>query len=1686
MKKNKPITSISVRKFFLTALVAAPLAILPSPLWALPAALTTGPAGMVVSNTTGVSITLTTPGTATTPGKLDITALADKGVIKWNNFGDATLSIQNTVGGPDTVTFNLPTSTSSILNMVIGSTSTTIDGTIKSNGNVYIMNPSGIVTTSNATFNVAGLGLSTVNEAEFNFQTYGNLSYVGNPGTTGAGAAAGNVSVMGSTVTNFAGVGTTGNVYLAGNSVDVSGSINASSLNITAKNFTNPNTLVVTTGNVRLGVTAPLTVGVPATTPDFLGNFTPGSGTLTVNTAGGSIDVANANTVTVNGASASLTTNGGAVNQTTTVNQAFVVGDTQTDNSTLTINTAGSAAPGAITLNNVNGNGKSLRTTVTGGATTITGTGDIQLNASSISGNLTVTSRDDTLSGISISNAGKNYTGLGTLAVTITPATGGQLPGGIAATAVPVLLADGSIGINITNPGSGYIAVPTVALTGAAVGGSSFAIDATKTTISGGGSIKNGGDVTVTGGTISLQANGRDKGITFKGPGDLTFTNLSANATTKNSIVVTSTNGSVILGNTTSSGQITVTAANNISQTASTAIINNAFSTVAMDKGGNLATFDAQTGSLTLDQGGTGNNQLTGIAIKDAPGGATIINKDSTQDMQIAPATTTGAVSITNVGKAVQLGRTMNTATDSANDKVVFNSNLTISTGTTAGTISDTTDKAYVFGALTLTTGGDITLDGALENTKNLPGLASQYGQVNITSTGNVKVFEQTTLNLGTITMSDSSKTFKALSTSGNIVNTGQLKINGNITVGAGTGTAPGNVNLDYTSTATGGNRLNGSISLYDDYAAQNLTGITNNYLVKNLTIANEFTTNLAGIKNTFGVGMSGDLTVTSGVAGSTSTDTITSIPVTSGGLSYLAVPTVNISAPNVAGGRQATATAVLTNGVLTGITMNNVGSGYTSAPTVSLSNPTGFFGTAAALGTPVLNAPSINATSAMIVTGKVNLTATDAVKINSSSNAFSTLNVTAGGNIDAQSSKALTVNATLTQIAAGKTASWNANNDALTIGTYTSNFSGLTTFSSGNKKNITDSVAGISIFGDVKFVADGSLSVTKTGHNFGGITIDSSPNNNSATLIESGTMRLVDVQTGKGSLNVTSTNGDIIQDTSAAQKGIRMSDNNGANTATFTAVNGKVTLSDTGNLNAWADVVINATSGSDTLIKASKSDITLGNVTTGGKLTVDMSAAGTVTGIANPVLGTGGSGYFTAPAVTLTGGGGTGATAVAKLTSSSGAISGYTITNSGTGYTSAPTAAIATAPVAPTAATLGAPVLTGTALTSVPVTAGGTFYRTAPTVTLVGGVSTVAAQAVAIIDPTTGAVTGISITNAGNYTVVPTSATLSANPIAAAPSTIVAPAVTVTGIGSGIKQATGTKVNAYDTVTLKTNNGAITTTNTGNKFGGLVLSAGSGNIAVTELTTLNLKSVQTTGNFSATSEGADIISGTDATVTPNSINVGGTTALTANNGSITANLSGSDFVGAVTMISKGDVTVLDTVGNFTFGAGSTVGGALTVRETSGGLITQLIGAPITVFGATTFDTLSTGSVAMLESGNQFGPVRFTVGAGGAKIAESTSLNLNSGSFAASGGVVQLSTTGDFVTSGAGGSSFTGDLVISAGGKITPSAGSLTVLGSLTVISSGTKDLSALSKSGNLLGKDPINIGTGAYTPPSP
>ena len=67
---------------------------------------------------------------------------------------------------------------------------------------------------------------------------------------------------------------------------------------------------------------------------------------------------------------------------------------------------------------------------------------------------------------------------------------------------------------------------------------------------------------------------------------------------------------------------------------------------------------------------------------------------------------------------------------------------------------------------------------------------------------------------------------------------------------------------------------------------------------------------------------------------------TITGHTISNPGLNYISTPTIHISAPDEAGGIQATATATLTDSKVSNVTITNPGTGYTQNPTVTVTAP--------------------------------------------------------------------------------------------------------------------------------------------------------------------------------------------------------------------------------------------------------------------------------------------------------------------------------------------------------------------------------------------------------------------------------------------------------------------------------------------------------------------------------------------------------------------------------------------------------------------------------------------------------------------------------------------------------------------------------------------------------------------------
>mgnify|MGYP002624158149 CR=1 FL=1 len=129
---------------------------------------------------------------------LTIQQFSDRAVINWQDF-----SIQP----GETTRFIQPDSSSAVLNRVTGGNPSAILGTLEANGNVYVINPNGILVGANASVNVNGLVASTLDVNNSMFMQGGDLTFQGSSraGVANYGtirALEGDIYLIGATVEN--------------------------------------------------------------------------------------------------------------------------------------------------------------------------------------------------------------------------------------------------------------------------------------------------------------------------------------------------------------------------------------------------------------------------------------------------------------------------------------------------------------------------------------------------------------------------------------------------------------------------------------------------------------------------------------------------------------------------------------------------------------------------------------------------------------------------------------------------------------------------------------------------------------------------------------------------------------------------------------------------------------------------------------------------------------------------------------------------------------------------------------------------------------------------------------------------------------------------------------------------------------------------------------------------------------------------------------------------------------------------------------------------------------------------------------------------------------------------------------------------------------------------------------------
>ncbi|MCE9665951.1 filamentous hemagglutinin N-terminal domain-containing protein [Halomonas sp. M5N1S17] len=169
-------------RFPLRTLAAAMLLATGSNAWALPVG------GEVSAGSASIS------GGAT---EMTITQGSQNAAINWQAFD---------IASGETVNFAQPNSSATVLNRVLGSDPSSILGSLNANGNVFLINPNGVLFGQSASVNVGGLVASTLSLSDSDFMA-GHYSFAGtgdgsivNQGTINADG--GYIALLGANVSN--------------------------------------------------------------------------------------------------------------------------------------------------------------------------------------------------------------------------------------------------------------------------------------------------------------------------------------------------------------------------------------------------------------------------------------------------------------------------------------------------------------------------------------------------------------------------------------------------------------------------------------------------------------------------------------------------------------------------------------------------------------------------------------------------------------------------------------------------------------------------------------------------------------------------------------------------------------------------------------------------------------------------------------------------------------------------------------------------------------------------------------------------------------------------------------------------------------------------------------------------------------------------------------------------------------------------------------------------------------------------------------------------------------------------------------------------------------------------------------------------------------------------------------------
>lgn len=516
----------------------------------------------------GNSLTFTTP---------------DKSVLTWQAFGSGT----DTIGVNDALNYVLPSKNASVLNIVAGAASTTIDGSITSNGNVFVLNPNGVVVGGGARIETNRLVLSTSDNpafASYLFQQEGRLPSQAGLGTAPAGTAAvnnGAIVAVGENITILSkNVSIAGAVIQGGLTISADGNVNVGSAGLTyisgdlVVNNSNGATVLGSAGNNTIINGNATVTGTSNSTFTALSTGTIQAKNL--NVTGGAItsDRVSTNGLSVNGTNITVAVGSSVINPLVNV----------TANGTVNL-----TAPAALTATVTNTNATAATTVTSVGALTlgrvqVEGTGGASFSGASVS---------DTNARIFVYGPASFTATAGN--VTVNKGNHSFGPVSVSATGEAIVVEDAATQLNIVN-------TPKLTLTS-----KDYVFQAPVT------GVVNSPLVSIAAtGNITLNAAANAIGSYTLVGNDVSLTNagaLTLSATARGNLTVASA-GAVTLGNVTSAGALSVNTANPITQAADTKV-NAVGATSFIGSALTLTNLGNTLGALTVDVGATGTAAVT-------------------------------------------------------------------------------------------------------------------------------------------------------------------------------------------------------------------------------------------------------------------------------------------------------------------------------------------------------------------------------------------------------------------------------------------------------------------------------------------------------------------------------------------------------------------------------------------------------------------------------------------------------------------------------------------------------------------------------------------------------------------------------------------------------------------------------------------------------------------------------------------------------------------------------------------------------------------------------------------------------------------------------------------------------------------------------------------------------------------